>query len=53
MSLQQVLAVADALYQQFMDMDMKAAENLLRVQSAMRKHKVGPHCFSGSTGYAP
>eukprot|EP00892_Ulva_mutabilis_P004879 jgi/Ulvmu1/2763/UM014_0221.1 len=49
--LYKVLAEARKLQGRFMDMDATAAANLRRVQFAMQKHRVGPHCFAGSTGY--
>lgn len=35
----------------FAGIDQLVGQNLRRVQSAMRRHRIGPHHFSGSTGY--
>lgn len=35
----------------FAGIDQLISQNLRRVQSAMQRHRVGPHHFSGSTGY--
>ena len=35
----------------FAGIDQLVGQNLRRVQSAMQRHRIGPHHFSGSTGY--
>lgn len=35
----------------FAGIDQLVGRNLRRVQTAMRRHRIGPHHFSGSTGY--
>ncbi len=40
-----------ALFQIFAGIDAQVKENLARVLTAMRHHRVGPHHFSGVSGY--
>ena len=35
----------------FVGIDQLISQNLRRVQAAMQRHRIGPHHFSGSTGY--
>ncbi|KAL0033631.1 hypothetical protein WJX79_008788 [Trebouxia sp. C0005] len=35
----------------FAGIDQLVGQNLRRVQAAMQRHRIGPHHFSGSTGY--
>ena len=47
----QVWQASQDLQPIFAGIDQLVGQNLRRVQSAMRRHRVGPHHFSGSTGY--
>ena len=46
----QVWSAADEVRPLFNDIDRMVYTNLKRVQQAMRRHRIGPHHFSGSTG---
>ena len=46
----QVWSAADEVRPLFSDIDLMVNANLKRVQQAMRRHRIGPHHFSGSTG---
>ena len=47
----QLEAAEKALTSTFAKIDTKVKKNLQRVLRAFRDHKVGPHHFSGVTGY--
>ena len=47
----QVWQASQDLQPIFAGIDQLIGQNLRRVQSAMRRHRIGPHHFSGSTGY--
>ena len=47
----QVWDAASELASDFWDIDLMVAQNLRRVQNAMRNARLGPHHFAGSTGY--
>lgn len=47
----QVWQASQDLQPIFAGIDQLVGRNLRRVQAAMRRHRVGPHHFSGSTGY--
>lgn len=47
----QVWDAASELASDFWDIDHMVAQNLGRVQNAMRNARLGPHHFAGSTGY--
>ena len=49
--MQEVMDATVELYDTFLNVDCAAALNLQRVQAAMAEENVGPHHFSGSTGY--
>lgn len=46
----QVWAAAEATRPLFYEVDRMVHANLARVQQAMRRHRIGPHHFAGSTG---
>lgn len=46
-----VWSAADDGRSLFADIDRLVHTNLRRVQQAMRRHRIGPHHFAGSTGY--
>ncbi|KAL4857014.1 hypothetical protein ACK3TF_002702 [Chlorella vulgaris] len=46
-----VWAAADEVQPLFADIDRLVHGNLKRVQQAMRRRRIGPHHFAGSTGY--
>lgn len=46
-----VWAAADAARPLFADIDRLVHANISRVQQAMRRQRIGPHHFAGSTGY--
>ncbi len=50
--LAQVWAAAEDVRPLFADIDRMVHNNLMRVQQAMRRQRIGPHHFSGSTGNA-
>lgn len=47
----QVWQASQDLQPSFAGIDQLVGQNIRRVQSAMRRHRIGPHHFSGSTGY--
>ncbi len=47
----QVWQASQDLQPMFAGIDQLVGQNLRRVQSAMQRHRIGPHHFSGSTGY--
>lgn len=47
----QVLEIAKDLKDEFFEIDMLIHDNIITVQKAFSKYKIGPHHFSGSTGY--
>ena len=47
----QVWQASQDLQPIFAGIDQLVGHNLRRVQSAMQRHRVGPHHFTGSTGY--
>ena len=49
--LTQVWQASQNLQPMFAGIDQLVGRNLRRVQTAMRRHRIGPHHFSGSTGY--
>lgn len=46
-----VWSAADEVRPLFADIDRMVYENQKRVQQAMRRQRIGPHHFAGSTGY--
>lgn len=47
----QVWQASQDLQPMFAGIDQLIGQNLRRVQAAMQRHRIGPHHFSGSTGY--
>ena len=47
----QVWQASQDLQPRFAGIDQLVGQNLRRVQAAMQRHRIGPHHFSGSTGY--